>query len=107
MEAEALQSLAAEGALVAGGVAEARTTGTYVRVHSEYLLEAARTLQSKLASESARGTLEARRAKAARLAGRVADDLARLNRAPHDRALAGRLTSQLLPIARQAERLAT
>ena len=82
-------------------------TGVYVRVHSEYLLKAARTLQSKLASQSSRGTLEARRAKATRLAGRVADDLAQLHRAPRDRELAGRLRPQLLRIAHQAERLAT
>jgi hypothetical protein len=38
-QAESLQSLAAEGALVADGTAEGRTTETFVSVHTEYLRE--------------------------------------------------------------------
>ena len=106
-EAEAIRSLSGEGALLAGGVVEGRTTDVYVRVHSGYLQKEAGSIQSKLASESASGTLESRREKATRLAGRVAEDLAQLHRAPDDRTLADRLRSQLLRIADAAEQLAT
>lgn len=105
-QAAAIQSLAAEGALVAGGAAEGRTTDVFVRVHSDDLLKEARKVQTKLASESAGGTLERKRQRAVRLAGRVADGLEQLHRAPGDRALAARLKSLLEHDAENAKRLA-
>jgi hypothetical protein len=105
-QAEAIQSLAAEGMLVATGVAEARTTDVFTRVHSDYLQKEARKVETKLASESASGTLDKKRATASRLAGRVADELEELHRAPGDRALAGHLRSLLEHDADQAKRLA-
>jgi len=44
-QAEAVQSFAAEGALVAKGVEQARMTETFVRVHTDYLAKAARKAQ--------------------------------------------------------------
>ncbi len=105
-QAAAIQSLAAEGALVAGGVAEGRTTEVFVRVHTDDLLKEARKVQAKLDSESAGGTLERKRKTAARLPGRVAQELEQLHRAPGDRALAGRLKSMLERLADDAKQLA-
>lgn len=105
-QAAAIQSLAAEGALVAGGAAEGRTTDVFVRVHSDDLLTEARKVEDKLASESAGGTLERKRRRSERLAGRVAEELERLHRAPGDRALAARLKSLLEHDAENAKRLA-
>lgn len=105
-QAAAIQSLAAEGALVAGGAAEGRTTDVFVRVHTDDLLKEARKAQAELASASAGGTLARKRNRAARLAGRVAEELERLHRAPGDRALAGRLKSLLENAAADAKQLA-
>ena len=42
----AIQSLAAEGALVADGAADGRTTDVFVRVHTGYLDKAARKVET-------------------------------------------------------------
>ncbi len=106
LQAEAVQSLSAEGALVAGGVVEGRTTSVFVRVHSRYLQKQARKVETKLASSKASGTLEEKRASATRLAGRVGDELEQLHRAPGDRSLAARLKSRLEHDADRAKELA-
>jgi hypothetical protein len=93
---EAIQSLAAEGALVADGVADDRTTETFVAVHSQYLSEAAGKVETDL--RSANGPEQA-----VSLAGRVADDLNRLHEEPDDPALAHRLSEQLKAAAADAE----
>jgi septum formation inhibitor MinC len=105
-QAKAIQSLAAEGALVADGVADARMTETFSRVHTKYLEEAARKVQTKLASARASGSIDEKRSSALQLAGRVADELAELHGAPEDRALARRVRSQLQDDVGAAERLA-
>ena len=64
---EAIQSLAAEGALVADGAADGRTTETFVAVHSLYLSEAAGKIETDL--RSAKGPQPA-----VSLARQVADD---------------------------------
>ena len=106
LQAEAVQSLSEEGALVAGGVVEGRTTSVFVRVHSGYLQKQARRVETKLASSKASGTLEEKRASATRLAGRVGDELEQLHRAPGDRSLAARLKSRLEHDADRAKELA-
>ena len=78
---EAIQSLAAEGALVADGAADGRTTETFVAVHSLYLSEAAGKIETDL--RSAKGPQPA-----VSLARQVADDLDRLHEEPDDPALA-------------------
>ena len=93
---EAIQSLAAEGALVAAGAAEDRATETFVAVHSQYLSEAAGEVEAKL--ESTKGPRPA-----VRLARQVAEDLDRLHREPDDQELARRLSEQLEGYAADAE----
>jgi hypothetical protein len=93
---EAIQSLAAEGALVADGAADDRATETFVSVHSQYLSEAARKVETNL--RSANGPPPA-----VRLARQVAEDLDRLHREPDDPALARRLGEQLAGYAADAE----
>jgi hypothetical protein len=106
IQAETIQSLAAEGGLVAAGGAEGRTTETFVSVHTTYLQKEARKVESKLASASATGTLDEKRADAQRLAGQVAEELGELHRAPGDRALAARVQQMLEEDADAAEKLA-
>jgi hypothetical protein len=105
-EAEAVQSLAAEGALVAQGVEEGRTTGTFVRVHTEYLGKAAAKVDSELGSKHASGSLDTKRAQTAMLAALVSADLDELHRAPGDRTVAARVRSELEQHAGDAEELA-
>ena len=106
IQAETIQSLAAEGGLVAEGSAEARTTETFVSVHTTYLQKEARKVESDLASVSASGTLDEKRADAQRLAGDVAAQLGQLHRAPGDQALAARVQHMLEEDADAAEKLA-
>jgi len=105
-QSKAIQSLAAEGALVAGGAADGRTTDVFVRVHTGYLDGAAQKVATKLSSASARGAVDRDRNRAARLAKRVADRLATLSDKPGDRVLARRIEEQLRRDATLAERLA-
>lgn len=101
-EFEAIQSLAAEGALVADGVADGRTTETFVSVHAQYLSEAARQIQTDVSAAS--GPSEKRSVE--RLASLVSQDLEELHREPDDRALAARLRIRLELYAAAAEKRA-
>jgi hypothetical protein len=103
---EAIQSLAAEGALVADGAADGRTTDVFVRVHMSYLNEAARKVEAQLSSARASGPAERDRVRAARLASSVADQLARLGDDPGDHAAAHRIQRRLERDAALAERQA-
>jgi hypothetical protein len=102
----AIQSLAAEGALVADGAADGRTTDVFVRVHTGYLDRAAEKVATKLSSAQAEGAVDRDRARAARLATEVADRLAALGDEPGDRAAARRIAARLRLDAALAERLA-
>ena len=105
-QAGTVQSLAAEGALVADGAQHGRSTDVFVRVHSRYLAEAARKVESTLASATAGGSLEAKRIRTVELASSVSDDLDQLHRAPGDQALAAELKSDLTELASAAEQIA-
>ena len=105
-QAEAVQSFAAEGALVAKGVEQARMTETFVRVHTDYLAKAARKVETELSSKQASGSLDQKRKDAARLALLVSLNLERLHRHPGDQALARELGSELEDDAAAAEKLA-
>jgi hypothetical protein len=105
-QAEAVQSFAAEGARVAQGVEEGRTTDTFVRVHTEYLAKATRRVESELGAKHASGSLDAKRERAAELASVVAKDLDELHRHAGDQAVAARLRSELERDAAAAEELA-
>ncbi len=106
LQAEAVQSFAAEGALVAKGVEQGRTTDTFVRVHTDYLAKAARKVETELGSKQASGRLDQQREDAARLALLVSLNLERLHRHPGDQDLAGELSSELEDNADAAEQLA-
>ena len=101
-----MQSLAAEGGLVAQGRADGRATGTFVSVQTEYLAKAAGKIERELGSAHASGGLEQKRKSALRLAGRITDELEQLHRAPDDAKLAARLESELRDEAAAAEKLA-
>ncbi len=101
---EAIQSLAAEGALVADGAANGRTTDVFVRVHTGYLAEAARKVEAQLSSASANGGAERDRVRAARLASSVAGQLARLGDDPGNHEAARRIQRRLERDASLAER---
>jgi hypothetical protein len=103
---EAIQSLAAEGALVADGAADDRTTDVFVRVHTRYLDRAAEKVATKLSSARASGAVDRDRARGARLATEVADRLAALGDQPGDRAAARRIAARLRLDAALAKRLA-
>jgi len=101
---EAIQSLAAEGALVADGAADGRTTDVFVRVHTGYLDQAARKVEAQLSSAHASGAADRDRVRAARLASTVADQLARLGDDPGDQQAAHQIEQRLERDAALAER---
>jgi hypothetical protein len=100
-EADALRSLAAEGAIVAADAGGGRSTNTFVRIHAAALTKTARA--SKALLSKGRGT-EARRLAA--LAARVADRLDRLSLSGSDRAEQRRIATELERAAAHASRLA-
>jgi hypothetical protein len=103
---EAIQSLAAEGALVADGAADGRTTDVFVRVHTSYLDDAAQKVATELSSAQAEGAVDRDRERAAHMASQVADELAQLRDDPGDKAGARRIEKQLRHDAALAERRA-
>jgi hypothetical protein len=92
-QAESLQSLAAEGALLATDSAAGRTTRTYTREHASDLQSAAAKIASRLKAARTEPGLEPKLHRLAGLARRVADDLDRLGHAPRaeQRAIGHRL----------------
>jgi hypothetical protein len=105
-DAESIQSLAAEGALLAAQAAEGEGTHYFTRVHSLYLEQDAAKVRRKLASARADSTLDQKRSAAAALAASVDEQLGRLHDAPGDRGLAERLAAELKQVADSAEKLA-
>jgi hypothetical protein len=106
-QAEAIESLAAEAALVAGDVSEGDTTSAFVRVHAEALGKNAQTVVTLLAPGKARPapglSQEVDRAHA--LARSVRVDLAQLEGVPSSNA-AATLRDRLEGKAEEAKRLA-
>ena len=94
-ESTALQSLAAEGALLARDSAAGRTTGIYTRVHSQDLYKVASQSAKSLQSAKTTPGLESGLRKAASLASEVSIDLKRLGHASkaEQSRLAGELES--------------
>jgi hypothetical protein len=101
-EAEGIQSLAAEGALLARDVADGKSTVPFTRVHARELAEKAASLEKKLEATSRLHVW----ARAARLTGEVATALEDLERAPGDSEAARRVQRKLEDIAKRAEELA-
>jgi hypothetical protein len=106
-EVEAIQSFAAEGALLAGDVARGRSLSPYVRVHAGELAKDAESVAGKLDRASATPEVRAKLPGAVRLARRVGAALTRLESAPGDREEARRVGSQLDEDAALAEELAS
>jgi hypothetical protein len=99
-EAKGIQSLAAEGGLLAGDAARGRSTSVFTRVHSRFLRNAARTSAGTLERG---GTSKARRL--AQLADRVGNDLERLSRSGSDRDLQRLLQHDLALVVNATKRL--
>jgi small-conductance mechanosensitive channel len=105
-EAESIQSVAAEGALLAHDSADGRTTTPFVSVHSEVLAESAGKVAQKLESAAVEPGLEQDRARAERLATRIEEELDQLDEHPDDQAEARRVADELDQAAKAAEELA-
>ncbi len=94
-QAESVQSVAAEGAMLARDAAAGKATGTFTRVHSSELEKSASQAASSLESAQTQPALEPKLRRLAALAGDVSDELDRLGEASkaEQRALAVRLAS--------------
>lgn len=103
---EALGSAAAEGALVAQGVADDRTKTTFVRVRARELGETVDHEGEKLEDASADGEVASAKDRAVDLAGRISMLLGQLQTAPSDRAAAERAGRELRRLAARATQLA-
>jgi hypothetical protein len=92
-ESQSLQSLAAEGALLARDSASGRTTRTFASEHASQLYRAARQAEAKLGGATSQPGLESERRKLVVFAGRLSAALGRLaNASPaEDRLLAREL----------------
>jgi hypothetical protein len=103
---ETLQSDAAEGALLARGVAQNRTRSTFVRVHARALSEDADHEAEKLHDADARPELLRQKTDAVRLATDVSDALGKLIIEPGDEAAGRKAEHDLNALAQQAKTLA-
>jgi outer membrane murein-binding lipoprotein Lpp len=80
-ESSTVQSLAAEGALLARDSAAGRTTDVFTRVHSEYLHKAASKSAQSLQSAKTTPALQPKLERTARVATRVSSELEQLGHA--------------------------
>jgi hypothetical protein len=104
-EIESVSSVAAEGSLLARGVAEGGTTSSFARVHASELAAAAEEERKKLASARMAPGLEQRAKQAGELAGTVSELLARLEGEPGSREAAGVVRRRLDRAVQRADRL--
>jgi len=105
-QAEAIQSFAAEGALLARDVADGKSTVPFARVHAGELAKSAAKLEQTLASANATAGLQDKLAQAVELAKAVAESLEELERAPGDVRAARQVQRKLETAAKSAEELA-
>ena len=103
---QTLQSSAADGALLANGVARDRTRSTFVRVHSRELGEIVNHEAEKLSDASAHGNVALRKAEAVDLATKISQSLGRLQISPGDESGARSAEQQLRSQAKRASKLA-
>ncbi len=99
---EAIQSAAAEGALLSHDVSRGRTTSAFARVHGGELAAQAEAVSARLESAQSSASLKDDVALARRLATSVARDLERLDEASEDEA--GRIARRLEEAAQTADR---
>ena len=103
---EQIASISGEGALIAEGVARARTKTTFVRVHGDELSAQAEHEAEKLSDAPVSAALKPRIEKAIKLAGDIGGAIDDLRVAPHDRGQAREDEAKLRVWARQAAVLA-
>jgi outer membrane murein-binding lipoprotein Lpp len=103
---ETLNSLAAEGALLAQDIARDRTRHTFARVHARELADEVDHEVEKLHDAGAEGDLVRRKAEAVSLAQDISDALGDLQAAPGDEATGRHVATRLDHYASDAEDLA-
>jgi hypothetical protein len=103
-----LESTAAEGALLANGVARDRSKATFARVHARELGEVAEHEAEKLndAEAEPQGGVASARVRAIDLADRISVALGRIQIAPADEAEGGAAEKELTTLSEEASRLA-
>jgi len=102
---ETLSALAAEGQLVADGVASDRTRATYTRVQAQTLADDAAHEAQKLADASVQSGIERERDRAVTLAQALDDTLGELETFPGGERTGGAVHSDLMRIADDLDRL--
>jgi hypothetical protein len=105
-EAESIQSVAAEGALLARDVAEGRSVSTFARVRASELGQEAESLARELDRADATAEVRTKLPQAVRLSRAVAAALARLASDPDDHGRARRIAAELEEAADSAADLA-
>lgn len=103
---ETLHSTAAEGRLLANGVAGDRTRATFSRVHARDLADIADHQAEKLSDAEATGRLRIARDRAVALAQEISDALGDLRVNPGEEAVGRRVEDQLRKLADDADALA-
>jgi hypothetical protein len=104
-EAGSIHSAAAEGALLANGVARQRTLSSFTRAHATELVDAADTSARKLHDASVPDSLRAPTARAMALASRTSQTIGELELSPSNPQQAARIQSRLERLAAAAMRL--
>jgi hypothetical protein len=104
-EAAAIHSTAAEGALLADGVARQRTSSPFVRAHAKELADAADTSARKLHDATVPDDLQGRVRRAIALSTRTSSALGDLELSPSDPEGAAALETRLQRLADRADRL--
>jgi hypothetical protein len=104
-QAETVQSIANEGALLAHGRAEDSTTQTFTREHAHELSKQAMSLRMKLRTARLAPGIEPKARAVAQAAWATAGELATLEHAGADRA--GQIESRLEELGKRAEELAS
>jgi hypothetical protein len=102
---ETLSALAAEGQLVADGVARDRTKTTYTRVHARALADDAAHEAEKLADASVQTGIERERDQAVTLAQQLDDTLGELETFPGGEHTGGQVHGDLMKVADGLDRL--
>lgn len=98
-EQDAVHSAAAEGALLAGQVADGATTEPFARVHAGKLAVQAKSSASSLEQANAPPRLELARRRTARRAAEVESALEQLHASPDDPAVGRRVQLELARLA--------
>jgi hypothetical protein len=106
-EAATIHSTAAEGALLADGVAMERTTSPFVRAHAEELAGATDASARKLHDATVPDDLRAAVRRAIALATRTSSALGDLALSPSDPERAAAIEARLKRLAAQADQLAS